>query len=481
MNTAAATLVQVVADLDRLLGDGSLETLPDAERLAVLQAAGAVQRRVDAVIVETLAGSDDASAFASRAGCRSANELLRRALLTDSADAARYAKGARLVHRDRELTTGSPLPGRWPALHRALHDGAIGLAGLLAATGPIERAGPRVSPADRWAADALLAAQARGVIDDGSDQGRAAPAPTPDELRVRAQVIVAYLDPDGAEPDFDRAARSRGVRLGAARDGLVPITGRLLPEAAGQLQRLWDAYLNPKSEAPPLPAVRFAPSEDDPDYLTCAADLAERMPIGLADTRSRPQLQHDALMAILGTAARHHETPTIGGAAPTLVVSVTAEDYAAGRGRAQVDAIDSPAPVALARHTACAGTVQRVISDPDGRIIGIESSDRIFTAQQRRAIALRDGGCLIPGCDVPASWCEIHHVREHARGGPTSTDNGVALCWHHHRTLDTSGWAIRMHHGVPHVRGPGWWDPGGRWWNPRTLRPLADQATRHTA
>ncbi|MFJ6429157.1 HNH endonuclease signature motif containing protein [Microbacterium maritypicum] len=107
--------------------------------------------------------------------------------------------------------------------------------------------------------------------------------------------------------------------------------------------------------------------------------------------------------------------------------------------------------------------------DSGGRIIGISATDRIFTAHQRRAIAIRDGECLIPGCHVPATWCEIHHVQEHARGGPTHTDNGVALCWHHHRTLATSGWEIRMRHGIPHIRGPVWWDPT-RQWRTRRLR-----------
>ena len=79
------------------------------------------------------------------------------------------------------------------------------------------------------------------------------------------------------------------------------------------------------------------------------------------------------------------------------------------------------------------------------------------------------------------SECEIHHDIEHSRGGPTHTDNGVMLCWFHHRTLDTSGWQVRMNRGVPEVRGPYWWDSRGLW-RPVTTSPtrMRDRMARRT-
>jgi hypothetical protein len=132
----------------------------------------------------------------------------------------------------------------------------------------------------------------------------------------------------------------------------------------------------------------------------------------------------------------------------------------AGRA-AHIDGIGA-VPVAVAHQVACGGTVQRVVHDPRGKIIDLGFSGRIFSAAQRRAIIARDGSCIIPGCPVPARWCEVHHVDEHARGGATHVDNGVPLCFFHHRTLDRSGWEIVMREGVPHVRGPAWWDPQRR-------------------
>ncbi|KRC58620.1 hypothetical protein ASE14_18890 [Agromyces sp. Root81] len=130
----------------------------------------------------------------------------------------------------------------------------------------------------------------------------------------------------------------------------------------------------------------------------------------------------------------------------------------------------------------CTGGIQTVVHDDAGRILSLGSPERCFTPHQRRAITLRDGGCLIPGCTVPAAWCEIHHVTPDSDGGPTHTDNGVLLCWFHHRSIDTSGWAIRMRHGVPEIRPPSWLDPGGRW-RTTTTSPtrLADRLDRRYA
>jgi hypothetical protein len=59
---------------------------------------------------------------------------------------------------------------------------------------------------------------------------------------------------------------------------------------------------------------------------------------------------------------------------------------------------------------------------------------------------------------------EIHHVEAAAGGGPTHTDNGMVLCWFHHRMLETSGWAFRMVNGLPEVKYPPWLDDSGKWY-----------------
>ncbi|WP_218838235.1 hypothetical protein, partial [Microbacterium sp. SZ1] len=90
MSHPAEMLAQVVSDLDAVLSDTALAGLSDADRVRVLQVAGAVARRVDAVVVETLgstnptdlahgavsecAGAGAAHAVGRRAGCGAGGE-----------------------------------------------------------------------------------------------------------------------------------------------------------------------------------------------------------------------------------------------------------------------------------------------------------------------------------------------------------------------------------------------------------------------
>ncbi|MDR2320609.1 MAG: HNH endonuclease [Microbacterium sp.] len=474
---------------------GQFEGTSDDEALRILQTLGRTQRLLDGAITTATvhAVHRDAGAasttISTAAGCADVTELLRRSLRVDAGAARRYVRAADAVGRDLLLSSGEHGAARYGALGQVLRDGEISTTGLLAAIGPIERSGNRISADARGAVDEILATMARG-LDLPDEHGRPGPAPSTDELANHAQALMLALDPDGAEPDDRKAERNRGLTIGRLRDGVRPVRGGLLPEVAGALERLFDAFNNPAAtDAPNLTgrldetgddvldglgsegaatldaqsAVRFVEDEEDP--LEPAFAGGPSAPI---DTRTRAQRNHDNLAAILNVAAGHSAMPDLGGAAPTLVVSVAAEDYANGTGRAVIEGSGTDVPLSVARHTACAGGVQRVLFDERGQIVSIGTTARIFTATQRRAILLRDRECVIPGCHVPATWCEIHHVHEHARGGPTHTSNGVALCWHHHRTLDVSGWQIRMRHGVPEIRGPAWWDRTRTWHRPRT-------------
>ena len=511
MNSTAELLDRVIADLDTALSDDALAGLSDAERISVLHRAGAVFRRAEAVVVETVATGDVAD-FPHSAGCRGMNELLQRTLLVDARAATLVDRVVDRVRRPVSLA-GERLPARWQEMRSALLDGVVGVAGFLAATGPIEKVWDRISVDQRLAADVALAGCALGhgiVFDDESDPAAGpdadadGPSPTTQDLKALADDLASMFDPDGEEPKDQDARRRRGITIGRLKDGMHAIRGYLTPDVAAQLHLLLDALLNPKGEGPPMPGVYFAPSgEADADSSGACAEGADADPFNsdprcVIDDRTAAQRRHDAVAAVFAIAARHRDMPVLGGASPVLVVNVDAKDLATSGGHPAGSAFGSGAavgvgesgnggwatipgsgahvPVSVAAQVGCAGVVQRVLFD-EGRIIGITTTDRVFTVHQRRAIIARDKECLIPGCHVPASWCEIHHVTEHARGGPTHTDNGVPLCWWHHRSLGTSGWEIRMNDGVPQVRGPRWWDPAQRWRTPQ-LSARTDHASR---
>lgn len=444
------------------------ETIPDlpGEEIAgLLVVTAQLQRRLESLQIEAAGQVRERSEcvrderLSTQYGCARPVDMVRMLTLVDSRVAGRLMKASRIAQRERGITDGAFLPARYPELRQAMLDGDLGLDGFLAAAEPLESASVRIGREDLAEADRQLGALASGIRTQrdatGADHDVLGPLPAPDELKVLSQAFVTYLDPDGAEPSDEVASRGRYLRLGAVRNGLAPLRGELLPDVAAQLQLLIDSILNPRADGPDDLGVHFEPSDEceDPDHPHPDA----------VDYRTRTQKVHDALATILSVAARSGEMPDLGGAPPTLVVAVKAEDFAEGRGWGALMNTGDLVPMRVAVQSGCAGGIQRVLFDENGRIVALGTSARIFNALQRRAIALRDGGCVIPGCTVSASWCEVHHVREYADGGPTHTDNGVLLCWHHHRTLHLSLWEVRMNSGMPEIRGPAWWDHEHRW------------------
>lgn len=447
----ADLLVVVRPRLARELDDEDLLTA-----LAEVEAAG---RRVDAAraalaaeVAERSRRELGAERLSARHGCRTGAELVQR---VTGAAMRTVNQRIRLGAATRVGTglTGAPVPARFPALAWALEEGLLGTDAASALVDTL-------APAARVAGAAQVQAAEEAIVGDAVGSEPAGPPHRDaDEVRVQATVWRAVLDPDGTAPSEADVER-RCLTLGPTRHGLVGVRGALLPEVASALERYADAWTNPRSAALPLPTSHdSAAAEDDDDGPTAPVDQ-----------RSRAQRLHDVLASALAVAARAADAPSVAGNAPTLVVTVRQEDLAARRGVAWADG--RPVGLGAAQHVGCAGAVETVVVGRGGRIVGLGSRERCFTGQQRRAIAVRDGTCVIPGCHVPAGWCEVHHVVPH-RTDPdgTHTDNGVLLCWFHHRTLDASGWEVRMRDGVPEVRAPRWLDPQRRWRSPAAPRP----------
>lgn len=457
MNSILSGVAEIEKSLDLLVtGAFSREEVPplaDDSIAELLASTGRMQRRLEALQIEATVQVRErsegvrATRMTDRFGCPKPADLVRLLTGQDARSTHRLVKAAGHLRREQSMTEGAFLPCRYPALREAVVQGAIGLTGLMAAIDPLEFSAKRITHDARLRADTQLAALAMGLAPRDADAptGDPAPLPTPEELSALSKVLVAYLDPDGAEPLDDLAVRGRSFTLGVARDGLVPVRGALLPEVAGQLRLLIDSVLNPRIDGLSSDADSGPGTANIAEHTRHHVEFVEstdalgpnESDAGLHDERIRTQKVHDALATIVTVAARTGQFPTLGGASPTLVVSISAKDFAAGSGWATVANTSDQVSARVAAQTGCAGGIQRVLFDDHGRISSLGTSARIFTALQRGAIAERDGGCIIPGRQVPATWCEIHHVTEHSQGGVTHTDNSTLLRWWHHRKHGT--------------------------------------------
>ena len=93
-----------------------------------------------------------------------------------------------------------------------------------------------------------------------------------------------------------------------------------------------------------------------------------------------------------------------------------------------------------ARRLACDSALVPLV-EQDGEPIAIGRQRRSIAPAIRRALAARDGCCQFPGCERHR-FVDAHHIEHWAHGGPTTLDNLVLLCRHHHRLLHEGGFSI---------------------------------------
>ena len=128
----------------------------------------------------------------------------------------------------------------------------------------------------------------------------------------------------------------------------------------------------------------------------------------------------------------------------------------------------------------CAGGFQQIVLGQNNEVLELRHEERFFNRRQRRAMAARDGGCVIPGCTAPPAWTEGHHVIPWVISQKTDISNGVLLCWYHHHSIETSGWKLRMVNGSPQVKAPPWLDPT-RTWRPGGQHRASASTSTHTS
>ena len=82
-----------------------------------------------------------------------------------------------------------------------------------------------------------------------------------------------------------------------------------------------------------------------------------------------------------------------------------------------------PVTAATALRWTCDCTISRVILGPNSVPTDLGTAARLPSPAQRRALAVRDRGCVFPGCDRHAGWTAAHHLTHWINDGPTDLRN----------------------------------------------------------
>ncbi|MFF0233342.1 DUF222 domain-containing protein [Micromonospora sp. NPDC005254] len=387
--------------------DAATWALSEHDLIVALDAAHRLQQRLASVqlaVVRELDGRGTAVAQ----GASSTAVWLRHRLRLD------VAAARRLVGLAASLDVAPP------GVRAALADGAVSVeqARVIAETAATVSASAGVEVADK----------AVGVLVEWAEQF------DPILLRKMGTRILDHVAPDLADAaaaaalaaEAARVARDRHVTISEQAGGRLRLSGTLDPEAAALLR----AAIDPLS----------APSGPD-------------------DTRCAGQRRHDALADVCRLALRTDELPETGGDPAQLVVTTSFDGLTRQLGAGALDVGLRLTPDTV-RRLACDAAILPAVLGGAGQVLDVGRQRRLISGPLRRALVLRDGGCAFPGCDRPPRWCAAHHIRHWADGGPTSLDNAVLLCGHHHRHVHQSDWAVRLGgDGHPEFVPPAWLDP----------------------
>ena len=164
---------------------------------------------------------------------------------------------------------------------------------------------------------------------------------------------------------------------------------------------------------------------------------------GAGDDRTRDKRLADALIELANHALDAGVVPQQNGVRTHLQVTATVETLLGLKGAPAGELTFSP-PISAAtvQRLACDAGITRVVLDPASAVVDVGRLKRLPSGATRRALNARDGGCVWPGCDRPATWTNAHHLMHWAHGGPTDLGNLVLLCYRHHWMVHEVGWQL---------------------------------------
>jgi len=435
---AVCTRIEMNDEADSLVS--ALTALDDAPLSAVVGAAARLRAAADAVmtagagiVAKRSARALGLSGLAQRQGHRTPVAMVQSLTGSTRADAARQVRlGAAMGEADaaarleRDVADGeSTAPSTPPAppwfdiitqavaTHRITSEAG---AALLRGLG---------EPNERVDADALRAA--------AGDLLREAKTANVDELAKHARWARDRLDPIGVAERTSERYDARSWRFGRNARGMRTAFVEFDDESGEFMDALVGAAMRPRRGGP-----RFV-----------AADEQARARALLDDPRTNDQLVFDLLMDTLRVGAQADPTVAFGSRQPGVRYVITEEqsqdvgESGATVGTGYFEDSGEAVSGAVIERAICDVGVRPITVDQNGKPLDVGRDQRLFTSRQRVALAIRDGGCLWPGCDRPPSYTEAHHINHwFAHKGRSDTPDGVLLCRHHHMLLHDNKWRI---------------------------------------
>ncbi len=233
-------------------------------------------------------------------------------------------------------------------------------------------------------------------------------------FRRNLRIIANRLDADGAEPDCSDVDE---LSLSTDAQGGLHLRGRLSGHQATAFSRALRNEYDRQWRSASTEHGRAGAEIPTPAVLRARA-LVEVVRRGLgSDPASAERPRCDAVIVVEhDTVLDRHTVRTDDG---------------------------EPLDAVTAAVLACDAYLQPLVIDPDTNTpLFVGRASRYATREQRRALMVRDGGCVFPGCDAPASWCDAHHVIPWDQGGTTDIDNLALLCRRHHGYAHSNRWVL---------------------------------------
>ncbi|CRZ17361.1 REP13E12 repeat protein [Mycolicibacterium neworleansense] len=344
-------------------------------------------------------------------GAKSWNEVLRiRWRLSTTEAGRRLGEAAELG--PRRAVTGEPLPPELPVVAAAQGAGLLTADHVKVLRDAVKDLPGFVDQSTREQFEADLVRVAVGV--------------GPKELKDTAALRLFLLDQDGPEPDDTERARKRGLTAGKqCRDGMIPLTANLTPEAAAVMEVLFAKFAAPGM---------CNPDDDEP----CTSGTPTQAQID-NDHRSLAQRQHDALL-VIGRIALMTDLGQLNGLPVSVIVRTTLQDLESRAGIG-VTGGGTKIPIQdVIRMGSHASHYLAVFDQATGAALNYFRARRIASPAQRIMLIARDGGCTKPGCTVGAYGCQAHHgAADWADGGDTNVNEMSLACGPDNRLVNSDG------------------------------------------